>query len=85
MNGCNNSSVHNIEWSQNEATSKITETTVVSTVKAIFVLKFNWFPHPQEYGSRDNKGIHRTCEPENIVGDAEFRTTDGESFIKTRH
>ena len=32
-----------------------------------------------------HKGIHRTCEPENIVGDAEFRTTDGESFIKIRH
>ena len=31
-----------------------------------------------------HKGIHRTCEPENIVGDAEFRTTDGESFIKIR-
>ena len=34
---------------------------------------------------KTHKGIHRSCPPENIVGDAEFRTTDGQSVIKIRH
>jgi len=31
---------------------------------------------------KTHKGIHRSCPPENIVGDAEFRTTDGQDVIK---